>query len=190
MTRRWWLGALVAVALGLGAGAGLKWAWLAWIEPAPLAAVVDIAWSGLVPLGAAQRRAAGPGRRPAAVHASPIDGDPAWMSEPAGPGALEAPLVDDLDGQVVRISGYAVPIDTAARRVNEFLLVPYVGACIHVPPPPANQIVHVTSATGLVLRELFDPVVVVGRISARPAATALAAAGYRIEASEVRAAAP
>ncbi len=49
----------------------------------------------------------------------------------------------DLDGKPVRIPGYLLPLEFDGDKVSEFLLVPYVGACIHSPPPPPNQIVHV-----------------------------------------------
>lgn len=49
----------------------------------------------------------------------------------------------ELDGKPVRIPGYLLPLEFEGDRVSEFLLVPYVGACIHTPPPPPNQIVHV-----------------------------------------------
>ncbi len=49
----------------------------------------------------------------------------------------------DLDGKPVRIPGYLLPLEFDGDKVTEFLLVPYVGACIHSPPPPPNQIVHV-----------------------------------------------
>ena len=52
------------------------------------------------------------------------------------------------NGAVVRIPGFVVPLDDEAELVSEFLLVPYFGACIHVPPPPPNQIVHVKMAAG------------------------------------------
>jgi len=48
-----------------------------------------------------------------------------------------------LDGIPVRIPGYLLPLEFVGDKVTEFLLVPYVGACIHTPPPPPNQIVHV-----------------------------------------------
>jgi hypothetical protein len=51
--------------------------------------------------------------------------------------------VRKLDGQTVRVAGYIVPLDDDAREISEFLLVPYVGACIHTPPPPPNQMVYV-----------------------------------------------
>lgn len=55
-----------------------------------------------------------------------------------------APVVKALDGQNIRLPGYIVPLEVSEEgRTTEFLLVPYFGACIHVPPPPSNQIVHV-----------------------------------------------
>ena len=50
---------------------------------------------------------------------------------------------EELDGKPVRIPGYLLPLEFDGDKVSEFLLVPYVGACIHTPPPPPNQIVHV-----------------------------------------------
>ena len=54
-----------------------------------------------------------------------------------------APVVDDLDGKRVKIPAYVTPLEyNADSSMKEFLLVPYLGACIHTPPPPANQVVH------------------------------------------------
>ena len=50
---------------------------------------------------------------------------------------------EDLNGKSVRIPGYLLPLEFDGDKVTEFFLVPYVGACIHTPPPPPNQIVHV-----------------------------------------------
>jgi hypothetical protein len=47
----------------------------------------------------------------------------------------------------VRIPGFMVPLEDSADAVTEFLLVPYFMSCIHVPPPPPNQLVHVKMAT-------------------------------------------
>ena len=57
-----------------------------------------------------------------------------------------APTRPELNGQKVRLPGYLVPLEGQAGEWKEFLLVPYFGACIHSPPPPANQIVHVKAA--------------------------------------------
>ena len=53
-----------------------------------------------------------------------------------------------LDGKTVRMPGFVLPLEYAGKKVSEFLLVPWVGACIHTPPPPPNQIVHVRMAKG------------------------------------------
>ena len=66
-----------------------------------------------------------------------------------------APVVTQLDGQLIRLPGYIVPLEVNEEgRTTEFLLVPYFGACIHVPPPPSNQIVHVTSKVAFHLEYL------------------------------------
>ncbi len=70
----------------------------------------------------------------------------------------------ELDGQIVRIPGYALPLEHKDTGIKELLLVPYVGACIHVPPPPANQIIYVTLKTGYVSNNLYEPVWITGRI--------------------------
>jgi hypothetical protein len=55
----------------------------------------------------------------------------------------DAPINPAMDGAAIRIPGYVVPLDRSDRGTSEFLLVPYFGACIHTPPPPSNQIIHV-----------------------------------------------
>jgi hypothetical protein len=102
------------------------------------------------------------------------------------PGAGKPPaVVPELNGKRVAIGGYVVPLDFEATSIKEFLLVPFVGACIHVPPPPANQIIYVKSARGFEISGSFDPVKVTGIIKTETAFTGLADAGYSIEADEV-----
>jgi len=93
----------------------------------------------------------------------------------------EAPVVSELAGQRVRLPGFVVPLDMESDAIAEFLLVPYYGACIHVPPPPANQTVHVITERGREFRGgLFDTVWVTGTISVEHSSSELADAGYRI----------
>lgn len=75
-------------------------------------------------------------------------------------------LNQELLGQNIEIPGYALPLAFDGVKVTEFLLVPYAGACIHTPPPPSNQIIHIKSPDGFAMRGLFDPVVVKGELSA------------------------
>ena len=69
-----------------------------------------------------------------------------------------------LDGELVRIPGYALPLEHIDTGVKELLLVPYVGACIHVPPPPANQTIYVTLEDAYIARTLYQPVWITGRM--------------------------
>ena len=68
-----------------------------------------------------------------------------------------APVVHELDGQKVRLPGFVVPLDFEDTEISEFLLVPYFGACIHVPPPPSNQIVYVKTVAGYPLSGAVRP---------------------------------
>ena len=54
----------------------------------------------------------------------------------------------ELNGKKIRLPGYLLPLEFEDKKVTEFLLVPWVGACIHTPPPPSNQIVHVKLTNG------------------------------------------
>ena len=112
-----------------------------------------------------------------------------WLSPGAGPQASAGPpaVVETLDGKRVKLGGYVVPLDFDATKVKEFLLVPFVGACIHVPPPPANQLVYVRSEQGFDVKGSFDPVWVTGKMQTKVAFTGLAEAGYSLEAEKVEA---
>ena len=80
---------------------------------------------------------------------------------------IQTAVVKDLNGKKVRLPGYMLPLEMSGSKVSEFLLVPYIGACIHVPPPPPNQIVFVKTASkkGYNSNQLWDPVWVTGVIS-------------------------
>jgi len=73
-------------------------------------------------------------------------------------------VVGEIDGTTIRMPGFVLPIEYAGTRVTEFLLVPWVGACIHTPPPPPNQIVHVVVDESEARENggMFEPVWVTG----------------------------
>lgn len=72
-------------------------------------------------------------------------------------------VVEDLDGLEIRLPGYVVPLDFSADGTyEEFLLVPYFGACLHTPPPPPNQIVYVKASPAAEVASIYDPVWVEG----------------------------
>lgn len=69
-------------------------------------------------------------------------------------------------GEVIRMPGYLLPLRVNEQKVTEFLLVPTYGACIHTPPPPPNQVVHVLYPEGFEAKALFTPVWITGRLDA------------------------
>jgi len=95
-----------------------------------------------------------------------------WWEELEGldyrTGAMSDTLAK-LNGQVVRVPGFMVPLEDFAEEVTEFLLVPYFGACIHTPPPPPNQMVYVRMDGGRKTKlEWYDPVWVEGPLHIQP----------------------
>jgi uncharacterized protein len=153
---------------------------------------MELVWQNLIPAASAaapKRKTFFSGSTPAHEGApAPGSGgaDARWMSSPAQSAGAAAPIVPELDGKTVRISGYIVPLDFDATKVKEFLLVPFVGACIHVPPPPANQIIFVKLSAGFEVGGTFDPVTVTGKLSAAQTFTGLAETGYSIDAETVQ----
>lgn len=96
-----------------------------------------------------------------------------------------APTEPSLRGERIRIPGFMVPLERKGERVSEFLLVPYFGACIHVPPPPANQIIHVTVTKPLNNAQTMDAVWVSGTLDTVHSNTPWGSSGYRMKADIV-----
>lgn len=94
---------------------------------------------------------------------------------------IEAPVVAALDNQKVKVPGFIIPIEYSDEDVTEFLLVPFVGACIHVPPPPENQMVYVKLKTPMSTANLWDPVWVKGVIKTERASTEYTDTGYTMD---------
>jgi len=72
---------------------------------------------------------------------------------------------ESLDGVAIKMPGYALALEYDGKNVTEFLLVPWVGACIHTPPPPPNQIVYVKAAQPFEFRSRFEPVWIEGTMA-------------------------
>lgn len=88
----------------------------------------------------------------------------------------------DFNGKIVRIPGYMIPLDTRGTGVTAFILAPYVGACIHVPPPPSNQLVLVSTQTPYESSGMFEAVNVTGMFGTASTSTQLADIGYALSA--------
>ena len=101
-----------------------------------------------------------------------------------------APGEASLNGKKVRISGFAVPIEENQGSVSEFLLVPYFGACVHSPPPPANQIIHVIARPPVKALKVMDPVTISGPLQLERSdvdvAMGMGKSGYKMRAELVK----
>ncbi|WP_324728039.1 DUF3299 domain-containing protein [Pseudomonas chlororaphis] len=143
----------------------------------------DLAWSEMIPPDAP---AEVPNMKPLHDLSQMSDALAAESAPAAKQEMPNAPVVQSLDGLSVRLPGYIVPLEVSEEgRTTEFLLVPYFGACIHVPPPPSNQIVHVKSEVGVKLDELYQPYWIEGPMQVKASTSDIADAGYQMEAQKI-----
>ena len=159
----------------------------------------DLRWQQLIPGDPADmsgnealRGVVQHGQAPAIdpVLATIAGNDPTDEAQPAAPSRAAtrrpgADVVRELNGERVRMRGFVVPVGFDGAKVKEFLLVPYVGACIHVPPPPVNQVVLVEAATPFSIGGLFEAVAVTGMLRTEASTTELADVGYHLAAERV-----
>ncbi|MDT2018143.1 MAG: DUF3299 domain-containing protein [Planktomarina sp.] len=85
----------------------------------------------------------------------------------------------------IKMPGFIIPIDISADGVTSFILVPYVGACIHVPPPPPNQLVFVSTKVPWPSERLWEAVWVTGTMQNKVQYTEVADTGYELEADRI-----
>ncbi|MGJ7553279.1 DUF3299 domain-containing protein [Variovorax sp. RB3P1] len=185
------------------AGAGLAAAaWAA--EPAPkdTTATNPLGGKSAAP-AAAVKPAAGQARQITWEELVPKDWDPAKEFKGMDLSALDdgdpranellmkmqevsnnAPTNPSMNGVEVKIPGFIVPLEEAKGEVTEFLLVPYFGACIHTPPPPANQILHVVPQKGAKFRAM-DTVWVTGKLQTLRNDSMMGVSGYHVSAANV-----
>ena len=109
-----------------------------------------------------------------------FDKTPAQTLSPA-----ESPVVSAMNRRRVRLPGYLVPIDLEGERVRSFLMVPYFGACIHVPPPPPNQVVFVELEDAVSLADPYGAHWVTGELRTSNSSTGLAEAAYSMRGESV-----
>ena len=111
-----------------------------------------------------------------------VQGD--YLDE-SGPGAIQygsSAVNEKLNGAMVKLPGFIVPLEMAKDGViREFLLVPYFGACIHVPPPPPNQIVFVRMKQGISMDSIYDAQWITGRLKTSVYESQMASAAYTLD---------
>lgn len=90
--------------------------------------------------------------------------------------------VGDLDGIEARIPGFVVPVETDGEgNLKEFFLVPYFGACIHVPPPPANQIIYGRLEEPIPMVNIWDAFWMEGTLNIEDVSNETAASAYTMD---------
>lgn len=95
----------------------------------------------------------------------------------------------ELDGVKVRIAGFLVPLETNAQgKVSEFFLVPYQGACIHIPPPPPNQLIYIKYPKGYAFSpdDIYEGFWVEGTLHTELIHSKLANAAYTMTGESIR----
>jgi hypothetical protein len=108
--------------------------------------------------------------------------DSFFLESPAYPTGV----VESLDGQEVRLPGFIVPLDLdSAGNIREFFLVPYMGACVHLPPPPPNQIVFVVPDENFPLDSMWEPFWIEGTMNTEQHTSDVGIAGYTIHATKI-----
>lgn len=144
----------------------------------------DIAWADLVPRGWDPSQQL---RSIREAQGAMTDADPRARATLARMRDVldAAPAEPALEGRAVQIPGYVVPLEGQRHGASEFLLVPYFGACIHSPPPPANQIIHVVMQQPAKDLRAMDVVRVRGVLSVARHQSGVATSGYRLAAVAV-----
>ena len=146
-------------------------------KPAVAAAARELDWEELLPKDARAKFAATP---PPAAHDYLGEGGLAAQQP------MDFSINEELDGASVKLPGFIVPLDVGKDGlVSEFFLVPYFGACIHVPPPPPNQIVYVRMEKGIALDSIYEAYWVTGKMKAGNKSTRLGASAYQLAAAKI-----
>ena len=118
----------------------------------------------------------------AMMEAPPMNHDGQFKMEQTG----SFRTIPELDDTYVKLPGYIVPVDVSAdQKMSSFFLVPYFGACIHVPPPPPNQIVYVTLEEPIDVTDIYDAFWIEGTLSVETVQKEIAASAYLIKADKV-----
>lgn len=89
---------------------------------------------------------------------------------------------ENLDGAMIRIPGFVVPLEfDEEQTISQFFLVPYFGACLHMPPPPPNQIILVNAPKGIQMSALYDPFWIEGQLSTSFQENDMATSAYAMQ---------
>lgn len=155
-------------------------------------AIVTLGWPQLVP-DTERAKLVNPNKvdhskGPERPRSNPLTGDDVFN---ALEGGRETPVyspVKTWDNKMVKIPGYIVPVDYDAKgAITSFFLVPYFGACTHVPPPPPNQIIFVRYPSGFSVQALYEPFWVTGTLKVETMQSEIAESLYTLQGKKIEA---
>ena len=135
---------------------------------------IDLNWQDLLPEGSDALPSALRALLPHDETATPLASQP-----------TSSEVRTDWNGMIVRLPGYVLPTEYDGTGVTAFILVPFVGACVHVPPPPPNQLVFVTTQTPYEMKGIFEAVNVIGMFGTAATSTQQINIGYALSADEI-----
>jgi uncharacterized protein len=141
--------------------------------------IVELDWKELLPEG---ERAHFTAVAPPPVHDYRGEGGPPAVQ------AQDFNVNKSLEGATVRLPGFIVPLEPVkndAASLSAFLLVPYFGSCIHVPPPPPNQIVYVHTTRHTGIESIYDAYWITGKLHLQTKTTRLGSTAYELSADKI-----
>lgn len=150
------------------------------VEPSPPrkpVPVLDLDWKELLPESERSHYTA---TAPAPIHDYRGEGGPPAVQ------SQDFNVNKALEGATVRLPGFIVPLEAVrGSKLTEFLLVPYFGSCIHVPPPPPNQIVYVRAGHRTGIDSIYDAYWITGKLHLQTHNTRLGSAAYELSAEKI-----
>ena len=147
------------------------------VKKTPPHSVVDLDWRELLP---ENERAQFTATAPPPVHDDRGEGGPPAVQ------SQDFSVNKSLEGAMVRLPGFIVPLEAVKDgTLSEFLLVPYFGSCIHVPPPPPNQIVYVHTSKPSGIDSIYDAYWITGKLHVQTRTTRLGSTAYELSADKI-----
>ncbi|NTS78200.1 DUF3299 domain-containing protein [Catenovulum sp. SM1970] len=95
-------------------------------------------------------------------------------------------IIEKMNNQAIKIPGFIVPLEfNEDRTISRFFLVPYFGACLHMPPPPPNQIIFVTAEPAIEFQSLYDAFWISGMLKTKMFESEMATSAYTLDLADI-----
>lgn len=162
------------------------------VAPAATKGIVTLGWPQLVP-DSDRAKLVNPNsidhsKGPERPRSNPLAGNDTFNALDGGRDTPVYTPVKTWHNKLIKIPGYIVPVDyNAEGAITSFFLVPYFGACIHVPPPPPNQIIFVRYPAGFSVQALYEPFWVTGTLKVETMQSEIAESLYTLQGNRIEA---